>query len=218
MGFKFLREKMQCGELSDNRRHALNVIIKACCDNKVRLQTPLEKYVYYDSPIGSNGFFIDEPTPILAVALDQPQEQWYTIICHEYSHMCQWLDDDPLYWNFDDDGNLDDWLCKKVEYNENQLNKIVQNYILLELDAEERTVAFMEKMNVDINIQEYIQKANSYILFYHIVKRDRNFYTNRKEPYALKNVWKKMPISFDDVDYLEPLSYEIESMFDECRR
>ena len=42
-------------------------------------------------------------------------------------------------------------------------------------------------------LDEYIQKSNAYILFYWAMFKTRKWYTPKKRPYELKELWSKMP-------------------------
>lgn len=72
----------------------------------------------------------------------------------------------------------------------------------VELDCEKRTIEKAKKYNLPVNIKEEIQKANSYILFYTFVKESRKWNTPGKAPYQIREVWSKMPDTFE-IDYAQ---------------
>jgi hypothetical protein len=65
--------------------------------------------------------------------------------------------------------------------------------------------------NVNVDLTEYIQKANSYLYFYHVMTKTRKWYEAGKQPYNTPAIWSKMPIHFDnDYTVIPP---EIECLF-----
>jgi hypothetical protein len=62
-----------------------------------------------------------------------------------------------------------------------------------------------------VNVEEEIQKANSYILFYTFIKEVRKWNTPGKAPYQVKEVWSKMPKTFN-MDYFT-VSSEISELY-----
>ena len=65
-----------------------------------------------------------------------------------------------------------------------------------------------------MNQEEYAQKANSYVLFYHLVKKHRRWNKIGQEPYSLKEVWSQMPkhMNLDHTQITPELSSVLEKL------
>jgi hypothetical protein len=96
----------------------------------------------------------------------------------------------------------------------NNIDNEIRTSIIVEVDCEKRTVEKIKKYGLDsiINIDEYIQKSNAYVLFYLWMRKNRKWYTIGKEPYNIPDVVSVMPKTFD-IDYTE-LSPDILDAFD----
>lgn len=151
-----------------------------------------------------SGYFIDYGNPVLAVATGKPLKDWIMVLAHEGSHMEQCIENSPFWANSFIDGReavefIDEW-CGGKEFSKEQVDDICKRALEVELDCEKRTIQKAIKYNLPINIEEEIQKANSYILFYTFIKQVRKWNTTGKAPYMIKEVWSKMPKTFD-MDY-----------------
>ena len=148
-----------------------------------------------------SGYFVDYGDPTLAVAKGKPYKEWVMILVHESSHMDQWIEKSKYWSNNFINGResveyIDDWISGK-EYSDKDIGDFIKRSIDVELDCEKRTIDKLKKYNIDINIAEETQKANSYILFYNIVKEFRKWNEVGKAPYQIKEVWSKMSKEFD---------------------
>jgi len=107
---------------------------------------------------------------------------------------------------------MDKWLNgKEIKFIKNKIDKIKY----LELDCEKRAVKNIKKYNLPVNIETYIQKANSYILFYNYVKETRQWSKPGNAPYALKNkeLWSLCPTKFMPDSYYEKIPRKIYKKF-----
>lgn len=152
-----------------------------------------------------NGFFVEKPKPILAVATKQSLNKWLPILAHEYSRMIQWIENSPLWaenyiGGYETVDIINLWIEHKIELSKEQLNDYIQRIQNIELDCEKRTVNNIRLFGLPIKIEEYIQKANSYIFFYKIIRHSRCWYKIGKEPYNLRSVWRWMPKDFNNSD------------------
>jgi hypothetical protein len=57
-------------------------------------------------------------------------------------------------------------------------------------------VQIIKDFNLNIDIEYYIKKANSYIYFYNWIKRTRKWSTPKNSPYRNKALLKVMPKTF----------------------
>lgn len=151
-----------------------------------------------------SGYFVDYGKPTLGVAMKKPVEEFIMVLCHESCHMDQWIEKSDAWNNNFINGKeavewIDEW-CGGLELSDSELERAVIAARGVELDCERRTINKAIKYKLPINIKEEIQKANSYILFYTMIKDTRKWNVPGKAPYQIKEVWSQMPATFD-IDY-----------------
>ena len=178
------------------------------------LLSPEKGVEYVGGGFICNGYF-DSDGKTLACALGKDISQWLIILLHESCHMDQWLDQVPAWTENLGMENIDKWLGGDDNVDMNLIDEEIRTSMLVELDCEKRTVEKIKKYNLDsiINIDEYIQKSNAYILFYLWLRKNRRWYTIGKEPYNQAIVVSSMPKTFN-IDY-NTLDPNIEKVFDE---
>lgn len=166
-----------------------------------------ENTLTIDYPVGNlpvSGYFVDYGGAKLGVAMGKPVEDWIMVLLHESSHMDQWIEKSSYWTNSFINGResvdyIDEW-CSGKEFSEEQLDDFIKRSQDIEWDCEKRTIRKANKYNLPINEKEEIQKANSYILFYKMLKFTRKWSLPGKAPYSVKEVWSLMPENFD-MDY-----------------
>jgi hypothetical protein len=67
----------------------------------------------------------------------------------------------------------------------------------LELDNEKRSVALMKKWDLKIDIDDYIRKANAYVMFYNYMYHSRKWSSPDNSPYSNERVISKMSNKFN---------------------
>jgi hypothetical protein len=159
-----------------------------------------------------NGYFIDEPHPILAVACGQPSLSWFQVLLHEGSHMDQWIEKSP-YW---DAGKvlgveaisiIELWVQGFIELTEENKWDIFRAARNVELDCERRTLAKIQagQFKVEgLTADGYARRGNAYILYYNMLGQSRTWYNPGSEPYNMEQVYKVMPPLFYGDDWYEP--------------
>ena len=183
-------------------------------ENNIKLVLSPEKGVQFsEGGIMCNGYF-DDITSTLACALGKDVSQWLVILLHESCHMDQWVEKVPEWTENVGMDNIEKWLNGDDSVNMNNIDNEIRTSIIVEVDCEKRTVEKIKKYGLDsiINIDEYIQKSNAYVLFYLWMRKNRKWYTIGKEPYNIPDVVSVMPKTFD-IDYtiLDP---KIEKKYD----
>jgi hypothetical protein len=183
-------------------------------ENNIKLILSPEKGVQFsEGGILCNGYF-DDITSTLACALGKDVSQWLVILLHESCHMDQWVEKVPEWTENVGMDNIEKWLNGDDSVNMNNIDNEIRTSIIVEVDCEKRTVEKIKKYGLDsiINIDEYIQKSNAYVLFYLWMRKNRKWYTIGKEPYNIPDVVDIMPKTFD-IDYTI-LDSNIEKTYD----
>jgi hypothetical protein len=183
-------------------------------ENNIKLVLSPEKGVQFsEGGILCNGYF-DDITSTLACALGKDVSQWLVILLHESCHMDQWVQKVPEWTENVGMDNIEKWLNGDDTVNMNNIDNEIRTSIIVEVDCEKRTVEKIKKYGLDsiINIDEYIQKSNAYVLFYLWMRKNRKWYTIGKEPYNIPDVVSVMPKTFD-IDYTI-LDSKIEKTYD----
>lgn len=126
----------------------------------------------------------------------------FEVLVHEYCHYQQWKQSKRYYNRLIDAGHLVfDWIDGTF-FKKDVLNYAFENIIELEWDCEKRAVETIKKYNLDVDIEKYIKTANTYLLFYHIVRENRKWCSNGIYSPSLV---KSMPNEILDLDfYLDP--------------
>lgn len=156
------------------------------------------EYINMDG-VPCNGVFIDHPSPQLVVACKKSQDLWLPILVHESCHMDQWIEqckawtDSKIGDNTDKMDILSLWLNGYVDLNKNQLDDYIRGMREVELDCEKRSVVKIMNYGLGIDVKEYIQKANAYVMFYNYMMKKRTWYTPGQEPYNTPAIWGNMP-------------------------
>ena len=183
--------------------HSLMVYVtKQCEESGVELRVVDKPFVEISPLIGCSGFF-DEKEKVLAVAIGKSVEAWSTTLAHEFCHMRQWIERAPCWLDVEHEQSdivLENWLAGK-EYGDHQLDKALRASMLVELDCERRTLLLLKDLNAPIDLEQYAQKANAYIMSYVTVRRTRKWYDPLNPPYTNIDIWSKMPKDFDTLDY-----------------
>lgn len=142
--------------------------------------------------IECNGYFYAHESGmrgIFTVATGKPFLEWFPTFIHESSHVDQFIEKSP-YWFADQDSNiLDDWI-NGIDFDMQDIKRVVHRTILLEADCEARAVEKIKQFNLPVNIEEYSRQANSYLLFHHWMLLNRKWYT--KAPYEIEEIVRIM--------------------------
>tara|TARA_R100001463_G_scaffold94550_2_gene149084 strand:+ start:678 stop:1133 length:456 start_codon:yes stop_codon:yes gene_type:complete len=82
---------------------------------------------------------------VLVICLDKPQDEVLHTLAHEFSHLMQWYEDDPLYlaWNKKDNEANTHALEIDVEH---RAIKMLDEWNLLTEEAKERSAKYLREM------------------------------------------------------------------------
>ena len=184
---------------------------RECRENGIHLL--LSKKDVLRDGIHTYGGYFDETK----IAVSNGSESWIIrTLAHEYCHMLQWAEDDPVYTKTRVRGGQDSILIMNKwiegnEYKKSTINTAMSLNRDCELDCERRTVEVIKKFNLHIDINKYIQSANSYILAYNYVKRVRTW--NFKGSIYDKAIVNEMPMDLYSIDY-NRLANKYKKLFD----
>jgi hypothetical protein len=152
-----------------------------------------------NDPDPCEAFFEENPFTI-KVATKYPFEIWAKDFLHEYSHFKQTIEKSPLVKKFNDvrdgqDANaiINAWINGK-NTNIKLLRKCINAVRALELDCEQRVVDLIHSNALEISIDDYFKAANSYVLFYNMMLKERKWYV--KSPVFVKSILDLMPDCF----------------------
>jgi hypothetical protein len=163
-----------------------------CKEHGVKCDLRKTKFLKLSGNIKCSGYF-DETEPALVVAMNRPD--WLQILAHEYCHLTQWVEQCDEWVNGCEGLlHVDDWLQGKQVRN---IKKYLGYSRDLELDNEKRTVALLKKWEFDLDIDEYVKKANAYVLFYNYIYHTRRWSSPNNSPYTNKNIISKMSNKFN---------------------
>ena len=190
-------------------KELLEHTIECCKLNNTDLLIKNVNYVT-DCGIKCTGYFgykdITEQQTEMAVACKRPYEEWLCTLLHETCHMDQWIEDAKAWregsWTVKQGYTMEAldllsyWLDGYVELKPDILDKTLWRCAQLELDCEKRSVEKAKDFDLNINLEEYIQKANCYIFFYAMLRHTREWYNPRRSISSQPQLWKEMPKIF----------------------
>jgi hypothetical protein len=183
--------------MNKNQRDFIRQVRETCKPLGVKLYFGKGKRLRTES-ILLNGFFSDDKK-ILAVATKKPVTKWLEILVHEYGHLIQYKNQTKRWKEINDD--VWEWLYYKGDFSEKKIEKSIESTSYMELECEQIAVKTLRQFDLGIDIDSYIKRANSYLLFYQCLKYTRKWYGSGKAPYEIKEIYEKMPnkliIDFD---------------------
>jgi len=145
-----------------------------------------------------SGFFSPEEQ-LLAVA--KKGKDSFETLMHEFCHFIQWEEQCKDWTNcsieeYDAEMLIDLWMRYIIELNKKQLNKYIDLVRNVEMDCEKRVIKFAIDWDYPLDIGKYVQKANSYLYFYTVVKKCRKWSNKGCAPYTFNEIVSEMPTHF----------------------
>lgn len=201
-------------QYKDNDLKFIEFVKSECRRLNVRAHIKNVKFVKISPQIKCSGYFDDTDPNKVKLACSMANDNGLEILVHEYCHMTQWVDQIPLWTKASHAlGIIEDWLAG-TEYKDKILNEAFSDAIALELDNEIRSANLITKWNLNIDVDHYVQKANTYLLYYHWLRKTRKWANPNNQPYNNERLINAMPNSFTHFDY-KSLPTEFESLYAE---
>lgn len=148
-------------------------------------------YLKLDGNVKCSGYF-DDDKGILAVAMKSPLA--LEILVHEFGHLTQYLENCKPWKNLGNSlDKMFDWLAGK---NVRQVSDSIDRARDMELDNEKRSVQIIKDFSLNIDIDSYIKRANSYVYFYNWMKTTRRWSSPNNSPYKNQRLLQVMPKTF----------------------
>lgn len=174
-------------------KNFVGMAVVEMAEAKVDIKLPRTRKVPLTDNLKCNGYF--NIPPEFCVGMSKPQGQWLRIFVHEYCHFRQWVEKEPCFMTFDHTngmGEFDEWLDHKKELTKTQVLACTRACQELELDCEKRVVEMINLFHLPIDIENYIKRANAYVLFYNYVMKHR-YWSGKISPYEPKEVLDTVP-------------------------
>jgi hypothetical protein len=190
----------------------LNFVKKECKKYGVTFRLEKKPYLilHEDSSMEFCGGYFDGEGKVLACATKR--SDYISLLAHEYCHLTQWVENCDIWKKADDNGSLNAvaaWLNGEKVKNIKYHLGICRD---LELDNEKRTVEVIKKFNLDIDIDLYIKRANSYVHFYNHMYYTRKWATPLNSPYKIEAIYNSMSSKFN-MKY-KSMSNKVKRVFD----
>lgn len=220
-------------------REFLKYVQRHCNHNDVEFVLGPKDLQYPGNKGPVAGFFCppqgDEPATLAFAYKGVKVDDWFPVLVHEFAHMQQWLDNCPawragelstrekIFFPAYKDGDaydiFFDWIDGKIELDPNRVEDFANRAMECELDAEKRSAELIKELYLPINLEEYIQKGNSYAYFYKYIAIKRKWYESGKAPYTVENCWRQFPKDWDTINYYRPIGNKYirlyEQLYDE---
>jgi len=191
-----------------NETKFINHVKKTCKIYGIKCSLRKSGYVKMDGNVRCSGWF-DEENKELVVAINRPD--WIEILAHEYSHLTQWVEQIKVWKQAEKSlGIVWEWLDGE---NHRNIAKHISVARDLELDNEKRSVNVIKTFQLNVNIDEYIRKANAYVIFYNWMRKTRRWSKPNNSPYKNQRLKAAMSTKFN-MKYKE-LTPKIEKIFKE---
>ena len=117
------------------------------------------------------GGYFDGETKTLAVATGRDEESWLGVLLHEYCHLTQQAEDQPVWRGYRSE--MWEWLQgKRVR----DIAGAIRSVQAVEEDCERRTIRLARELQAPINLEAYARAANAYIHFHNTIAETRKWY------------------------------------------
>lgn len=168
----------------------LNQLKKDCKSNGIGLFLYNQKFVM-DNGDKFGGWFDPDKKELHCAFPNKLQKKYVELLIHESCHMDQFLGKYPK-WTIEQDFNslgiFWEWL---KDGKATHISGHLKNIQLMEAECEQLAIQKIIDLDLGLNIEQYIQKANAYLLFYTVLKETKKWCDY--PPYKFKEIWQQMP-------------------------
>lgn len=170
-------------------------IIKKTLKAGISLKLINEESVPYDNDEKNtcSGYFDEHE---IVVATKKKESDWVGVLAHEYCHLTQKLNNvfqEKI--DYEASNNLEKGITGK-RVSSKKFKESVDRVQAMELDNERRTIRLLKRLKVELDYDNYIRKANSYIYLYTLIKKYRKWIMPNCPPYKFKEITNLMPTKF----------------------
>ncbi|MBX7077368.1 MAG: hypothetical protein K1X33_08675 [Methanobacteriaceae archaeon] len=161
-----------------------------CKSNKIGLFLYNQKFLIDDGD-KFGGWFCPLKKELHCSFPNKLQTKYVELLVHESCHMDQFINQTPKWVKEQNNDSLSifwEWLKNPTKIN---INQHLLNVQLMEAECEQLSIQKIIDLDLGINIQQYIQKANSYLVFYTVLKETKKWCDY--PPYKFKEIWLQMP-------------------------
>jgi hypothetical protein len=126
------------------------------------------------------GYF-DEDNKILACAKGRSEEEFLSILVHEFAHALQWIEKDIRYTDCSHRkyGSVQNavclWVQDKLEIRDKELKNYIQKTIACELDAERRSIKIIKTYGLPIDLNRYCSNASATLFSYWVTIKTKQW-------------------------------------------
>lgn len=192
--------------MTDNSKYFIDFVKKECRKYKVKCVLKKTKYIKIRKDMLVSGYF-DEEVPELVCSM--LREDSIGILAHEYCHLTQWVENIPIWKKAGVSiPIINDWLQGEKVKNIRKHLAVCRD---LELDNEKRAVKIIKQFELPIDIDNYIRKANAYVLSYNYIYSTRRWFKPKNSPYSNQTLINSMSNKFN-MNY-NKLSKRVEKIF-----
>ena len=191
---------------SKNKQTAVffNYVVEELKKDNIKLRF-YKSYKSLDSRFDIKGYFDEETVAVLK------DRRWLETLVHEFSHYIQWKKQTKTYQAYSktktDPMNLTEKyiLSKRIK-----LNKRIKTAFRIikenEYECDKIAVGLIKKFKLPIEVEDYIQRSNHQIIYYHCLEKYKN--TNPKSRFDTPEFIKSLPKKFNST-YINRLPYDL---------
>lgn len=164
---------------------------KTCKSQNVKLVLYDMKYILDEAGDKFGGWFDPNLKELHCAFPENIQSKYVELLVHESCHLDQWAKQTPAWVREQGNRSLEifwDWTKGKKG---NKIAWHVRNVQKMEAECERMSVQKIIDLDLGLNIERYIKRANAYLLFYTIFKETKKWCDY--PPYKFKEIWTQLP-------------------------
>ncbi len=163
---------MELSSSNENLQTFLDYVDKKLKRHRFKLKLSVDELEVNGNSVG--GMFDSD---LRELVIDFQQEDWLETLVHEFSHFLLYLKNDRKQNKKECEAAefLWGWLEFSVEAKNPEIKKHLEVVRKMELGAEKMSVKLIKKYKLNVNVSDYIKKANVYVYFYNFVYLHRTW-------------------------------------------